>query len=172
MRRRGLVEDVPIRKTPFREVAPRATDEVVRLADGRRHDPFAGGRDRGAPPDAGDDLVVRARVGDVDERFGEGAEVQRVRVRVDEPRHHRRSADVDLLGARAGDSLHRPASTRAHDPSVAHDQRLGGRRHAVAEEYPSAAVEGRRHSRRLSSGGRARVNVPPPPGRMSFHGNG
>jgi hypothetical protein len=53
------------------EIAVRAADEVVRLADRGRHDPLAGRRRARAGRDAGDDVLVRDGVGEVDERRGE-----------------------------------------------------------------------------------------------------
>lgn len=48
----------------------------MRLADGRGHHPLTGWREPGAPSDPGGDVAVGGGVGDVDEGFGESAEVR------------------------------------------------------------------------------------------------
>jgi hypothetical protein len=93
---RRAVEDVAIGQLAFVEVAPRAADEVVRLADRRGHDPLSGRGVLRAGADALHDLRVRRRIGEVDERLGDGAEVQQVRVGVDETGKHGDSVEIDL----------------------------------------------------------------------------
>src|SRR5262249_48022475 len=62
----GLIEDVTIGQCTLRQVSIRAADEEVRLANWRRHDPFAGrclGRLR---PYAGDYVGIVVRVREID----------------------------------------------------------------------------------------------------------
>ena len=83
------------------EVLVAATEEVVRLADRRRHHPLAGcpgGRDRG---DRGDDVVVVAGIGQVGQPGRRDTEVQQVRMGVDQPGHDPRAVEIDGLVDRA-----------------------------------------------------------------------
>ena len=78
--------------------------------------------------------------------YGEDAEVQHVRVGVDEPGQDGRAAYVDPLGARAGDPLHVVAPADADDATVAFDQRFGRGERPVAGTDEAADVQGRRHA--------------------------
>jgi hypothetical protein len=117
----------------------------VRLADWRRHDPLARGRIGGTGTDELDDIVVRAGIGDVHQRFGEGAEVHQVRMGIDEAGQDRRAVHVDLLGAPARDPDHRVAGAHRCDPPLAQDDRVGGCRRPVTDQHPTAHVDRVRH---------------------------
>jgi hypothetical protein len=104
----GAVERDPVRECPLAEVLVAATEEVVRLTDRRRHHPLAGCTSRCDRGDRGDDVVVAAGIGQVGQPGRRGAEVQQVRMRVDQPRHDPGAVEIDDLL----DQSHRGADLR------------------------------------------------------------
>ena len=121
----------------------------MRLADGCGHDPLARRRGRRTRSHAGHDVVVRPGIRQVDQRIREDAEVEHVRMGIDEPGQDRRTADVDPLGARAGDALHVVQLADADDAAVALDERFRRSDRSVAGADEAADVECRRHAERV-----------------------
>jgi len=111
---RRLVEHVPIGQNAFFEIAPRAPQEVVRVADRSRRDPLTRGRDGRALPDAVDDVGVTRRIRDVERRTEECGEVHQVRVGVDQTRDDRGTGEVMArdVGTRRGEDIRVAADGR------------------------------------------------------------
>ena len=96
----GSVENTTIRQSSLGEIAPRSTDEVMRLADRRGLDPCAHGRLAGAPANARNDIGVRARIGQIDEVVSQPTEVQDMGVSVHQAGHDGGARRVEPSAAR------------------------------------------------------------------------
>src|SRR5262245_15487329 len=90
--------------------------------------------------------------------------MEHVRMRVDEPGHDGRAAHVDVLRVRAGDPLHRRTRARRDHTPVPDDERLGGWRHAVADDDTAATIERRDQFTPPPAPRGSQLTPPPPPG--------
>ncbi|MDT4855844.1 hypothetical protein FQZ97_902130 [compost metagenome] len=90
------VQFIAVRQAAFRQITPGAADKIVRLAYWRGDNPFATRSDSSTLADASSNVVVVASIVQLDARHIEAAEMQKVRVIVDQPGHHAGPINIDF----------------------------------------------------------------------------
>src|ERR1035441_5937227 len=149
----GTVEDGAVRELALEEVPPRPTDEVVRLADRRGHDPLAARRLGCLRRDPRRDVLVVGGVREVDERLGENPEMHQVGMSVHQTWQDCRPFDVDepRLWSRCGPGLVEAAECR--HATVSDRKRPRARARTVAGHNVPAVQHDRSHRvRRIRRG--------------------
>ena len=134
MSRGGPVQHVPIGQCPFLQITIGSAQEIVRFAHGRGKDPLARLFLSSLLPDAFDDVAMVLRVGQIDQRVADDAEMEEVRMRVHEARHDRAASDIQVFGSRAGHDPHCLGGPNRCYAAVPEDDRLLRRGPAVQDE--------------------------------------
>ncbi|MNT42937.1 hypothetical protein D3C72_1793800 [compost metagenome] len=121
---RCRVEHPAVGQAALGQVLVGPAQHIVRLAHVRGEDPHASGHVRDMGADAGHDVRMVARVGQVDGPHVLGAGMQEVGMRIEDAGHHACAFHIDAPGRRAGERTHVIERAGRHHGIAFQDQRF------------------------------------------------